>query len=50
MGIGFCLVLPENAVADALTLCQSLGLPAWCIGEVQASEGNTPEGVLGLPA
>ena len=50
MGIGFCLVLPENAVADALTLCQSLHLPAWCIGEVQASAGDTPEGVLGLPA
>ena len=47
MGIGFCLVLPEHAVADAISLCQSLHLPAWCIGEVKSTEG---EGVEGLPA
>ena len=49
MGIGFCLVLPEQAVDQAVALCRSHDLEAWCIGEVATAEGDTPSGVLGLP-
>ena len=50
MGIGFCLVLPDHAVSQALSLCQSLKLSAWQIGDVQTAASASTDGVDGLPA
>ncbi len=50
MGIGFCLVLPDHAVSQALSLCQSLKLSAWQIGDVQTAASTSTDGVDGLPA
>ena len=50
MGIGFCLVVPESAVAQALSICESLHLKAWCIGEVSAAGSPAPAAIQGLPA
>ncbi len=50
MGIGFCLVLPETAVAEALSLCQALNLPAWPIGEVEQIGSAQSDGINGLPS
>ena len=50
MGIGFCLVLPDHAVSQALSLCQSLKLSAWQIGDVQTAASTATDGVDGLPA
>ena len=49
MGVGFCLVLPEEAVAQALDVCRQLNLPAWCIGEVKPSASDLDADVIGLP-
>ena len=49
MGIGFCLVLPEGAVARALDVCGQLNLPAWCIGEVKTATDDIDAAVIGLP-
>ena len=50
LGIGFCLVLPEQGIKSALNLCENQGFQAWEIGEilVETDQHNTP--VLGLPA
>jgi len=49
MGVGFCLILPEEAADQALDLCRQLNLPAWCIGEVKTSAGDLDAAVVGLP-
>ena len=49
MGVGFCLVLPEEAVAQALDVCRQLNLPAWCIGEVMPRASDLDTAVIGLP-
>ncbi len=50
LGIGFCLVLPEQGIKSARNLCENQGFQAWEIGEilVETDQHNTP--VLGLPA
>ena len=44
------LVLPDHAVSQALSLCQSLKLSAWQIGDVQTAASTSTDGVDGLPA
>ncbi|MFM7313566.1 MAG: phosphoribosylformylglycinamidine cyclo-ligase [Cyanobium sp.] len=48
LGVGYCLVLPSEAVQTALALCRSQGHQAWLLGEVLEGEaGATP--LDGLP-
>jgi phosphoribosylformylglycinamidine cyclo-ligase len=48
LGVGFCLVVPEQAVDAALQVCASQGHRAWLLGQVEpGSAGSTP--LAGLP-
>jgi phosphoribosylformylglycinamidine cyclo-ligase len=48
LGVGFCLVLPAEALAAALQVCSELGHTAWELGLVAAGEpGAHP--LAGLP-
>ena len=48
LGVGFCLVLPEAAVAPALQVCAAAGHQAWLLGSVEAGEAGA-EPLAGLP-
>jgi phosphoribosylformylglycinamidine cyclo-ligase len=48
LGVGFCLVVPPDAVEDALGVCQAIGFGAWEMGRIAA--GAAPQQALaGLP-
>ena len=48
LGVGFCLVVPPDAVEDALGVCQATGFGAWEMGRIAA--GAAPqEALAGLP-
>ena len=48
LGVGFCLVVPEQAVDAALQVCQQRGHQAWLLGQVEpGSAGSGP--LAGLP-
>ena len=50
LGIGFCLILPENGIPLAKEICRRVGMQSWTIGTITAAQSN--EGVttvLGLP-
>jgi len=50
LGIGFCLILPENGIPLAKEICRREGMQSWTIGTITAAQSN--EGVttvLGLP-
>jgi phosphoribosylformylglycinamidine cyclo-ligase len=48
LGVGYCLVLPGEAVASALTICQDQGHQAWELGRIEAgAAGEQP--LKGLP-
>lgn len=48
LGVGFCLVVPEAAVAQALAVCGEQGHQAWLLGSVE--QGESLEAPLaGLP-
>ena len=49
LGVGFCLVVPAEAEAQALEICRSLGHQAWCLGEVRAGEAPAGAELAGLP-
>ena len=50
LGIGYCLIVPEEGVAVAEKACESQGLQAWTIGRIERSTGGDGNGpVLGLP-
>jgi phosphoribosylformylglycinamidine cyclo-ligase len=48
LGVGFCLVVPPEALPATLDLCRSSGHQAWELGGVAAgAPGETP--LAGLP-
>ncbi|MCT0213207.1 phosphoribosylformylglycinamidine cyclo-ligase [Synechococcus sp. CS-1326] len=48
LGVGFCLVVPEQDQSAAIALCAELGVGAWCLGAVEP--GPAPaQGLEGLP-
>ncbi len=48
LGVGYCLVLPQEAVATALTICREQGHPAWELGRIESgASGEQP--LKGLP-
>ncbi len=48
LGVGYCLVLPAEAVAAALTICREQGHQAWELGRIAAGPaGEQP--LQGLP-
>lgn len=48
LGVGYCLVLPPDAVDAALAVCSTVGHEAWLLGEVIAGEASG-ESLEGLP-
>ena len=48
LGVGFCLVLPEAAVPQALAICESQGHRAWLMGAIEAGEAAAAP-LAGLP-
>ncbi len=51
MGIGFCLIVPKNAVNSALEICTKNDFQAWNIGQVVESENNSKHiNILGIPS
>ncbi|MFP5283338.1 MAG: phosphoribosylformylglycinamidine cyclo-ligase [Actinomycetes bacterium] len=46
LGVGMVVVLPAEAVADALSLLERRRVPAWVCGEVEASEPRKKRVVL----
>ena len=48
LGVGFVLVVPQEAEASALELCRTQGHHAWTIGDVAAGEAPAA-GLEGLP-
>lgn len=50
LGIGYCLIVPEEGVAVAKKACEAEKLQAWTIGRIERSTGGDGNGpVLGLP-
>jgi phosphoribosylformylglycinamidine cyclo-ligase len=47
LGIGFCLVVPEDQTNLAIETCRAQQLEAWTIGSIV--QGNPEDGVIGLP-
>jgi phosphoribosylformylglycinamidine cyclo-ligase len=51
LGIGYCLIVPEEGISMAKKACESEGIQAWTIGRIERSSGGDGDGsVLGLPA
>ena len=51
LGIGYCLIVPEEEISITEKACESEGIQAWSIGRIERSSGGTgKESVLGLPA
>ncbi|MFM7360454.1 MAG: phosphoribosylformylglycinamidine cyclo-ligase [Cyanobium sp.] len=48
LGVGFCLVLPAEAMAEALRVCEAVGHTAWQLGRVETGEAG-PHPLAGLP-
>jgi phosphoribosylformylglycinamidine cyclo-ligase len=48
LGVGFVLVVPQEAEASALELCRTQGHHAWTIGDVAPGEAPAA-GLEGLP-
>jgi len=48
LGVGFCLVMPEQALTPAIALCAELGVEAWCLGVIEPGHAP-PQGLGGLP-
>ncbi len=49
-GVGFCLVVPPEALEEALACCATTGYAAWPLGEVRAADDPSAAPVLaGLP-
>ena len=49
LGVGYCLVLPEAAVEQALAVCAASGHRAWRLGVVEAGAAPGGEALAGLP-
>ena len=49
LGVGFCLVVDNQAVDDVLQLCREEGLKAWPMGLIQQAQRTNENHVLGLP-
>ena len=50
MGIGFCLIVPKQAVNFALEICTKNDFEAWNIGQVVESDNNSKNiDILGIP-
>ena len=50
LGVGFCLVVAEEAVSDVLQVCNEQALQAWPIGQVETASPSTGERLRGLPS
>ena len=51
LGIGYCLIVPEDEVCIAEKACESEGIQVWSIGQIERSSGGDGKAsVLGLPA
>jgi len=48
LGVGFCLVVPQEQTEQAIALCQQAGHKAWQLGRVE-SRPTGEEALVGLP-
>ena len=48
LGIGFCLVLPQNFATPSIEICRQFGVSAWIIGEIEESSSDISH-LEGLP-
>jgi phosphoribosylformylglycinamidine cyclo-ligase len=49
LGVGFCLVVPEHQLEQAIGLCREAGHQAWRLGRVEAQEEPGGPALVGLP-
>jgi len=49
LGVGFCLVLPDDSVELVLQLCRQQGHRAWLLGEVVPGAAGEAASLAGLP-
>jgi phosphoribosylformylglycinamidine cyclo-ligase len=49
LGVGYCLVLPQTAVAQALEVCEGQGHQAWRLGVVEPGQPDAAATLVGLP-
>ena len=50
LGVGFCLVLSDHQVNDAMAICDNNGVQSWPIGEVSAGPERCKPGLIGIPS
>ncbi len=48
LGIGYCLVVPSEALSDVLETCRTVGHQAWPLGHIASGTAGTPS-LAGLP-
>ena len=48
LGVGFCLIMPENCCKKAIDLSSKFGFKSWPIGRVEKSSCEEPQ-LIGLP-
>jgi phosphoribosylformylglycinamidine cyclo-ligase len=49
LGVGFCLVVPEGALAQTLAVCDAAGHRAWPLGLIESGAVPGAEPLAGLP-
>ena len=49
LGIGFCLIVPNEAVNDSISICSANSFQAWTIGRIQESSDLGDPTLIGLP-
>ncbi len=49
LGVGFCLIVSDEATTDALEVCAGLGFEAWPMGWIDSGTGLDGNALQGLP-
>ena len=49
LGVGFCIVVSDEAANAVLKVCCELGLEAWIMGRIEKSIASDSKEILGLP-
>ena len=49
LGVGFCIVVSDEAANAVLKVCRELGLEAWIMGRIEKSIASDSNRILGLP-
>ena len=49
LGVGFCLVVPNEVVNDSIKICRDSGFKAWTMGRIEESSNLDKQRISGLP-